>query len=69
MCGRHVYTLIIHPLFVQVGALQTELDSERVLRASNVADEGVVQYDLGIDMAYKRHWADGPHDTVTLAII
>jgi len=26
-------------------------------------------YDLGIDMAYKRHWADEPVDTLTLAVI
>lgn len=31
--------------------------------------EGVTTYDLGIDMAYKRHWADEAISTVTLAAL
>jgi hypothetical protein len=34
-----------------------------------LAAEGVTTYDLGIDLPYKRHWADGPFDTVTLAAL
>jgi len=48
---------------VSLGSLM-QADQLRAL-----AEEGVTHYDLGIDMAYKRHWADAPHDTVTLAII
>jgi len=34
-----------------------------------LAAEGVETYDMGIDLPYKRWWADGPVDTVTLAVI
>jgi hypothetical protein len=34
-----------------------------------LADEGVGTYDMGIDLPYKRRWADGPVDTVVLAVI
>jgi len=30
---------------------------------------GLETYDLGIDMPYKRHWADAPVDTITLVIL
>ena len=31
--------------------------------------EGVERYDLGMDMPYKRRWADRARDTLTLAIL
>ncbi|MHC4668497.1 MAG: GNAT family N-acetyltransferase [Planctomycetota bacterium] len=31
--------------------------------------EGIETYDLGIDMEYKRHWADEARDTVTLVVV
>jgi hypothetical protein len=31
--------------------------------------EGVVTYDLGIDMDYKHRWADAPRDTLTLVVV
>jgi hypothetical protein len=34
-----------------------------------LAAEGVLSYDMGIDLPYKRRWADGPVDTVTLAVV
>jgi len=34
-----------------------------------LAAEGVTTYDMGIDLPYKRRWADGAVDTVTLAVV
>jgi CelD/BcsL family acetyltransferase involved in cellulose biosynthesis len=34
-----------------------------------LAEEGVATYDMGIDLPYKRRWADGSVDTVTLAVV
>jgi hypothetical protein len=34
-----------------------------------LATEGVLVYDMGIDLPYKRRWADAPVDTVTLAVV
>jgi CelD/BcsL family acetyltransferase involved in cellulose biosynthesis len=35
---------------------------------ADLANEGVRSYDLGMDMAYKQHWADRPFTTRTLVI-
>jgi hypothetical protein len=34
-----------------------------------LAAEGVRTYDMGIDLPYKHRWADGPVDTVTIAVV
>jgi hypothetical protein len=34
-----------------------------------LCEEGIASYDLGIDMEYKRHWADESISTVTLAVL
>lgn len=34
-----------------------------------LAAEGVLVYDMGIDLPYKHRWADGPVDTVTIAVV
>lgn len=34
-----------------------------------LAAEGIGTYDMGIDLPYKRRWADGAVDTVTLAVV
>lgn len=41
----------------------------QVAQIEALAAEGVSTYDLGIDMAYKRHWGDEPIDTHTLAVL
>lgn len=33
---------------------------------AELCDEGVTRYDLGTDMDYKRRWADGTQDTISL---
>jgi len=48
---------------VSLGAL-LQLEQIRALAA-----EGVLVYDMGIDLPYKRRWADSPVDTVTLAVV
>jgi CelD/BcsL family acetyltransferase involved in cellulose biosynthesis len=35
----------------------------------DLAAEGVTTYDMGIDLPYKRRWADGPFDTATIAVV
>lgn len=34
-----------------------------------LAAEGILVYDMGIDLPYKHRWADGPVDTVTIAVV
>lgn len=34
-----------------------------------LCDEGVARYDLGTDMDYKRRWADGTQDTISLIVL
>jgi Acetyltransferase (GNAT) domain len=41
----------------------------QVEQIAALAAEGVTTYDMGIDLPYKRRWADGPVDTVTLAVV
>lgn len=41
----------------------------QVEQIAALAEEGVGTYDMGIDLPYKRRWADGPVDTVTLAVV
>lgn len=41
----------------------------QVQQIAALAEEGVSTYDMGIDLPYKRRWADGSVDTVTLAVI
>jgi hypothetical protein len=41
----------------------------QVEQIAALAEEGVATYDMGIDLPYKRRWADGPADTVTLAVV
>ena len=33
---------------------------------ARIADEGVLEYDLGVDLEYKQRWSDRSFDTVTL---
>jgi CelD/BcsL family acetyltransferase involved in cellulose biosynthesis len=44
------------------GLLQTE-------QIAALAAEGVLTYDMGMDIPYKRRWADGPMDTVSIAVV
>ncbi len=48
---------------VSLGAL---LQAEQI---AALAAEGVVSYDMGMDLPYKHRWADGPQDTVTIAVV
>jgi len=48
---------------VSLGSL---LQMEQIAR---LAAEGVGTYDMGIDLPYKHRWADGPMDTVVLAVV
>jgi hypothetical protein len=41
----------------------------QVEQIAALAEEGIATYDMGIDLPYKRRWADGPVDTVTLAVV
>lgn len=41
----------------------------QVEQIAALAAEGVQTYDLGIDLPYKRWWADGPFDTVSIAVV
>lgn len=41
----------------------------QVEQIEDLAAEGVHTYDMGIDLPYKRRWADGPVDTVTIAVV
>ncbi len=50
----------------EFASLGNVLQIEQIAR---LADEGVTSYDLGMDMGYKRRWADAPFDTTTLAIV
>ena len=49
-----------------------ELSLGSLMQRAQIAalcDEGVETYDLGMDVRYKRHWADRARDTLTLAIL
>jgi CelD/BcsL family acetyltransferase involved in cellulose biosynthesis len=35
----------------------------------DLAAEGITTYDMGMDLEYKRRWADQPMDTVTIAVV
>jgi CelD/BcsL family acetyltransferase involved in cellulose biosynthesis len=50
---------------------QTGLSLGSLLQARQIAalcDEGATSYDLGMDMPYKRRWAEHAFDTITIAI-
>ena len=41
----------------------------QVRQIEHLCAEGVVTYDLGIDLDYKHRWADEPRDTLTLVVV
>ncbi|MHC4958460.1 MAG: GNAT family N-acetyltransferase [Planctomycetota bacterium] len=41
----------------------------QLVQIEELCEEGFALYDLGIDMHYKRRWAETPSDTVSLAIM
>ena len=49
-----------------------ELSLGSLMQRAQIAalcDEGIETYDLGMDVRYKRRWADRARDTLTLAIL
>ncbi len=40
----------------------------QIAAIEGLAADGIIRYDLGIDLDYKRHWGDSTFDTLTLAI-